>query len=457
MKKMRVFLALLAARLVRFALRITKRGGTALPGKVALKICPDLLTVLARDVKVLIVTGTNGKTTSCRIAEQLMQEAGYRYFANRGGANLVQGITTEFAMHACLSGRPKQEYAVIECDEAVMPEVCRRVQPVCILVTNVFADQVDRFGGVDHTVEVIRKGIMNAPAAAVCLNADCSMLAEMSEGLENPLFFYGVDVPLYRERVNEISDAPRCPKCGTDFAYRWHTYGHLGGFACPGCGFARPEPAVRVTRLVQSTLDGSRIEISLQGRRHTAAVAVPGGYNVYNAAGVASAGTALGLDDDVILRALGNFTCGFGRMEKMQLAGNAARMILVKNPAGCNQTLNFLSNIDGSALFVIAINDNVGDGTDIGWIYDADFEKLLGLGERLTGLYCAGARGAEMALRLKYAGFPMEKIRVFADYESLIAAMEEQTGDIVMMPTYSAMMELRGKLAARYGLKEFWE
>lgn len=454
---MRVFFALLAAKLTRFGLRLTHRGGTALPGKVALKICPDLLSRLAEKVSTVIVTGTNGKTTSCRIAEQLFAEAGLPYFANRGGANLKQGITTEFAMNANIFGRPKKPNAVIECDEAAMVQVCPEVKPVVILLTNVFSDQLDRFGDVRSTLDAIARGMAASPESVLCLNADCSLSASLPETLPNKVIYYGVECPVYREQVQELSDAPRCIRCGAEYEYSLRTYGHLGSFRCPQCGFERPHADVAITAIPHQGADSTFVTLRLGNATVPAEIAVPGGYNIYNAAGAAAAGLALDIDPLAVLGALANFRCGFGRMEKMDLNGVSARMILVKNPTGCNQALNFLANMEGDALFVVALNDRTGDGTDVSWIYDADFEKLLSLGDRLKGIYCIGDRGADMAVRLKYAGFPLQKLRVFGDYDTLIDAMCAQSAPVVMMPTYSAMMDLRGALAARFGLKEFWE
>ena len=455
--KLRVFFALLCARLARFALRLTKRGGTSFPGKLAMKLCPDILSVLAKDVDTVLVTGTNGKTTSCQIVEQLFEEAELPYFANKGGANLIQGIVTSFAMNATLFGKPKQRYAVMECDEATMPEVCRQVQPACILVTNIFSDQLDRFGSVETTLNVIKKGILAAPKATVCLNADCSLSSSMAEELPNELIYFGVEALLYRERVQEISDAPRCIRCGAEYEYSLRTYGHLGMFRCPRCGYERHEADVAVTAVLRQDTEGTGVRMRIRGSETEAEIAVPGGYNVYNAAGAVACALALDIPEATALRALAAFRCGFGRMEKMELGNCSARMVLVKNPAGCNQALNFLANMEGDALFVIALNDRAGDGTDVSWIYDADFESLLRLGDRLHAICCAGDRGADMAVRLKYAGFPVEKLRVYEDYDAMIDDMTAQDAPVVIMPTYSAMMELRARLVSRFALSEFWE
>ena len=453
----RVIIALLVAKLTRSLLRITGRGGTALPGRVALKLCPELLRYLAKDVNTILVTGTNGKTTSCRIVEQLLKEAELPCFANRGGANLAQGITTEFAMNTTITGKPKFPWAVIECDEAAAKSVCRSVRPKAILVTNVFSDQLDRFGDVSNTLESIRAGLKNAPEAILCLNADCSLSATLADELPNKVIWYGVETEIYRQRVDEVSDAPRCSICGSEYVYAWQTYGHLGGFRCSKCGFSRPAADVAVTQILEQTTDSTKVMIRLENKEFPAVISVPGGFNVYNTAGVAAVGLGLGIRTQAILRAPEMFHCGFGRMEKIDMDGVSGRMILIKNPAGCNQTLNFLTNLDGNALFVICLNDYPGDGTDISWIWDADFERLNTLGDRLTGVYCAGTRAAEMALRLKYAGIPVDKLQIFNDYDRMIDSICQQKEPVIMMPTYSAMLAFREKLGQRFHLKDFWE
>lgn len=453
----RIIIALIAARLVRTMLRITGRGGTAMPGRVALKLYPNLLTHLAKNVNTILVTGTNGKTTSCRIAEQLLIEAGIPCFANRGGANLAQGITTEFAMNATITGKPHFPWAVIECDEAAARNVCHSIQPRAILVTNVFSDQLDRFGDVTNTLESIRAGLKNAPNAVLCLNADCSLSATLADELPNKVVWYGVETEIYRQRVDEVSDAPRCSVCGSEYVYAWQTYGHLGGFRCSKCGFSRPAADVAVTQILEQTSDATRIMIRLENKEFPAVIGVPGGFNVYNTAGVSAVGLALGFSNNAILRAPEMFNCGFGRMEKIDMNGVSARMILIKNPAGCNQTLNFLTNLDGKSLFVICLNDFPGDGTDISWIWDVDFERLVKLEDRLSGVICAGTRGSEMAVRLKYAGLSLEKLRVFSDYDAVIDAICQQQDPVIMMPTYSAMLAFREKLSNRFDLKDFWK
>lgn len=455
--KIRTFIAVAACKISRFILRKIGKGGTNAPGKVILKIYPQILNVLARNVKTIIVTGTNGKTTTSRMIEQSLQESGIRYFTNKSGANMLSGITTEFAMNSTLGGKCKYEYALIECDEAAFKTVSKYVNSQCIVVTNVFRDQLDRYGEITHTINSILIGIKNSPAAVVCINGDCSLSVSMVDEITNEVIFYGVEEEIYQERVAEVSDAPYCIKCKTEYVYDYITYGHLGGFRCPGCGYHRPDTAVAVERVLECTPDNSVIQLRLKENSYTAVINLPGGYNIYNATAAAAAGVAMGLDDDVIVHALSSFEGGFGRMEKFTINGIDIRMILIKNPAGCNQVLNFLSNTDEPSLFVVALNDRYADGKDISWIWDVDFEKLTAIQDNLTEIWVTGIRADDMVLRFKYAGIPIGKIKVIKDYEVLIQEMISQQAPVYMMPTYTAMLDIREKFSKNFGFKEFWE
>ncbi len=457
MKKIRIFLALIACRLCRGLIRLLGRGGTDLPGRVALKICPDLLGVLAKTVTVVIVTGTNGKTTTSRMIEQAFIDAGISYFANKTGANLISGITAEFAMHSTLSGKCRHTHAVIESDEAAFKLVSKYIQPKAVLVTNVFRDQLDRYGEVTHTLNNIRIGLSNCKDATVCLNADDSLSASLASELPNRIVFYGVNVPIYKTRVDEVSDAPYCIRCKSEYVYDFVTYGHLGGYRCPKCGYQRPTPEVAVTELLHADTEHSEIVIELDGKRFDTNVNLPGGYNIYNAVSAMAAGKALELDPDLVCKSLSQFSCGFGRMEKFDIDGHSLRMILIKNPAGCNQVLNFLTDATEPFLFVACLNDRAFDGRDISWIWDVDFEKLTDMGDLLTGVYVSGVRADDMATRFKYAGIPQEKLRIIKDYSELCKACLEQDKPVFIMPTYTAMLDLRATISKNYGFKNFWE
>lgn len=429
-----------------------------MPGRIALKICPDLLGRLAEGVTTVIVTGTNGKTTTSRMIEQAMTESGISFFANKTGANLLSGVTAEFAANSgTLSGKCRFPYALIEADEAAFKQISTFVDAKTVVVTNVFRDQLDRYGEVTHTLDNIRIGISHSPNAVLCLNADDSLSASLRESAENPVIFYGVNTPIYSSRVSEVSDAPYCIHCKHEYVYDYVTYGHLGGYRCPNCGYQRPEPRIAVTQVLSSDAEQSRIVFGIDAQSYPASVNLPGGYNIYNAAACMAAGAAMGLKPETTVQSLSRFQCGFGRMEKFDIHGTPVRMILIKNPAGCNQVLNFLTNASTPAVFVACLNDKANDGRDVSWIWDVDFEKLLGMGEKLKAVYVSGIRAEDMALRFRYAGLPMEKLHVEKDYGKLMEQVTAQSDPVFVMPTYTAMLDLRDKISRTYGFKEYWE
>jgi len=454
----KAFIAIVLCKALRLVSRILKRGGTAMPGRWALKVCPELLELLARDVKTVVVTGTNGKTTSARIIEQAFQEADLPCFANRSGANLIDGITTEFVMNCDLFGRPEKRYAVIECDEGAARRVFGRLKPRVVVVTNLFRDQLDRFGEVTYTLQSIREGLEATPETLLCLNADCSLCSSLAKDLPNRAVYFGLDKGAVHSREKPAqSDASHCIRCSTAYDYDYVNYGHLGGFVCPSCGYRRHEADYAVTDVVEQRSDGSSVIMSIRGEKRLVSVNLPALYNVYNAAGALAAAVEMGISADDAVKALASFKCGFGRMEEFDLGGAKGKMMLVKNPTGCNQVLEFLQNIKEKFVLVISLNDRTGDGKDISWIWDTQFELLCGLGGRLEKIAIAGDRAAEMALRLKYAGIDGRYIFVEEDNDKLVQWMCAQDKDVYIMPTYSAMLDIRQAIVGHLGGSNFWE
>ena len=453
----RVSIAVLGCKFTRFALRLLGRGGTDFPGRVALKLCPGALGYLAKNVTTIVVTGTNGKTTTSRMIEQALADSGISYFANKSGANLLSGVTAEFAMHASITGKCKYDYAVIESDEAAFKTIGKLVNPKVVVVTNVFSDQLDRYGDIGQTLENIRIGISHSKDAILCLNADDSISGALAEGVENPVVFYGVDTPIYKSRVAEVSDAPFCRKCGHEYAYDYVTYGHLGGYRCPSCGCGRPEPQLSVSEVLVSDSEHSEVVFRDGEQTYPAVIGQPGGYNIYNACSAMACGKALGLDLTLTAKALSDFSCGFGRMEKFDIDGVSLRMILIKNPAGCNQVLNFLTEMTEPFVFAVCLSDKTQDGRDISWIWDVDFERLTAMGDTLSRVLISGNRADDMALRFKYAGMPMEKMEVIPDYLDLTKACVAHGKPCYIMPTYTAMLDLRSTISKNFGFKAFWE
>ena len=248
-----------------------------------------------------------------------------------------------------------------------------------------------------------------------------------------------------------------CPVCGGTYTYGYHIYAHLGGFRCPKCGYARPTPQYAVTEITAQDVDSSSVNMDLNGRDLFLHINLPAVYNIYNAAGAAAALDAFGFQRAEIAGALASFDCGFGRMEKFDLEGTPGRMMLVKNPAGCNQVLEFLQNIKEKFILVVCLNDRPADGTDVSWIWDADFEALAGMAGRLEQVIVSGDRAQDMRVRIKYAGIPDGQIQVERDYARLVEQIAGQELPVFLMPTYTAMLELRQVVIRHCGGTEFWK
>ncbi len=454
----RAFLAICLCRLLRGFSRLVHRGGTAMPGQWALRVCPNLLSILARGVKTVAITGTNGKTTTARMIEEGFARQGKNYFANRSGANLLSGITTEFVMNSTLFGKCKKEYAVIECDEAAAVKVFPQLKPQVVIVLNLFRDQLDRYGEVTHTLSNIRTALSSLPEPiTLCLNADCSLTASLADDLDHKARFFGIDkgaVPSGKK--SELSDASHCIRCKTEYEYDYITFGHLGGFRCPKCGYRRAEADYAVTDVAQQRADGSSIVIRADGKRYLAEVNLPALYNIYNAIAAIAAMTEMGITTEAAISAVASFKCGFGRMENFALGKGGAKVMLAKNPAGFNQLLSFLQNIPDKFVLVLCLNDRGADGTDISWIWDANFEELCNLAGTLEKVIVSGDRAADMAVRVKYAGVDPRFVTMEHDYERLVKELETEERPIYMIPTYTAMLELRETLIRHCGGDEFW-
>lgn len=430
-----------------------------MPGKVALKVKRNVLTDLSKNTRVIIVTGTNGKTTSCRIVEEGLIKSGKSYFINKSGANLITGITAAFIMNSTLLGKCKKEYAIIECDENAFKEVSRYICADVILVTNVFRDQLDRYGEVTHTLNAIKESVKNIPNAVVCLNADCSLTYSIAKEIPNKVVTFGVNVPFDKDsKPSEVSDAKYCIFCKHEYDYTYHTYGHLGGYFCKKCGYYRPVPDFSVDEISELKQDHSIVVANLNGSKNIIRVNIGGAYNVYNAIGCAAALTALGIDEKNVIDAIEQFNGAFGRMEQFEANGRKINIILVKNPAGFSQTMSFLSSIDDDFSLFISLNDNGADGRDVSWIWDVDFNGIFSK-SNVKNLYISGKRCYDMAIRVKYEGVGDRSIEVIENenYNKLLDIALKEERDVYIVPTYTSMMTMRPIIAKRLGGKEFWE
>src|SRR5579864_5716270 len=436
--------------------RITGRGGgTTLPGDVARAIDPAVLTELTQDLThgSVVITGTNGKTTTARLITWLLEGAGHKTVANRAGANLIFGVTAAALMQANPRARLDKDWGVFEIDEASLPKAIDEIRPKVALVLNLFRDQLDRYGELESIAKKIEKALSTLPENAIAiLNADDPRVAEIGLQLERKPLWYGLnDDTVARKQLPHAADARTCPKCGRTLIFDAVYVGHDGVYRCPNDDFARPEPQITATNIelngfdsLSATIEKTRFDVPLGGL-----------YNAYNVLAAVATARTLGLEPTYIAERLKIFRAAFGRQERMEFRGRKLNLVLSKNPAGFNETLRTAVDLAQGTCFLIGLNDRRADGTDVSWIWDVDFENLKG---KATALIPAGNRAHDMAVRLKYAEVTAEPPQTdpAKALDQIIKVTQE--GDTVhLLCTYTAMLELRAELVRRGWASPYWE
>lgn len=444
--------------------RLRRGGGTAIAGLVAERIDPRIVAHLARQAGAgaIAITGTNGKTTTSLMLNRIAAAAGLEPLHNRSGSNLMRGVAAMLAEEATLAGaipRADRRLAILEVDEATLPAIVRAVAPRVLLFTNLFRDQLDRYGEVDAVARSWERALADAPpGTTLVLNADDPAVAHLGKraGAADVLY-YGIDDAAAGGAGEEhASDFRTCLDCGAALAYDVTFYGHIGHWRCGSCDNARPAPSLRVTR-VELAGETTALDIALpDGATMHIELPLAGLYNAYNAIAAAAGAHALGLPRDAIAGALSSFSAAFGRQERFDIDGRDVRVLLAKNPTGMNQVLRTLAARPEEKRIVFLLNDGIADGRDISWIWDADFEIAQPLA---SWALAAGTRAEDLALRMKYAGYgadvPVERDAAAALRRGIGAT--PAGGTLWVIPTYTAMLEVRELLAARGGSRRFWE
>jgi UDP-N-acetylmuramyl tripeptide synthase len=325
-------------------------------------------------------------------------------------------------------------------------------------VTNLFSDQVDRYGGVENTLKEIRTGVERSPKSVLVLNAEDPLSASLAIDVPNKVVWYGLNDTVGTQGNVDLSDAGKCPKCGSDYEYDYHIYAHLGGFRCPQCGHRRQDADVAVSAITEKSSEGSvvRMRPGKKASEQDVRIALPAVYNIYNAAASVAAILALKLPAQEAVDALSSARASFGRLETFDLNGNRLQMILVKNPAGCNQAFSYITGLEEDFSAVLCLNNRTGDGHDISWIESTDYEKLVN-SPHLKKLYVGGDKAQDLYARLQKAGAADEALELFTDYSALVEKLKEEPNPVFLLPNYTAMMELRDALSPETGARDFWE
>ena len=474
---MRLAAGVAAAKAVGTLARTAGRGGgTSLPGKVLTRLEPHAIGRLAShlDRGSVVISATNGKTTTAAMVASILERTGARLVHNRAGANMAGGVASALANASRRGGRALSgDFGLFEVDEFWLGPVVEELEPRAMLLGNLYRDQLDRYGELE-TIADRWAAIVAARAGrtALILNADDPLVADLGrvhepapagrgegaagdDGADATIapgtVYFGVDDDsLALPELQHASDSKHCRRCGHAYVYSAVYLAHLGHYRCPNCGQQRPQPSVVATdvelrgiRSAAFTLRERRVELPL-----------PGLYNVYNALGAAALTLSLGVELDDVVGGLEAVEPAFGRAETLDLGGRPASLLLVKNPAGANEVLRTLALEGGELDLFGVLNDRTADGRDVSWVWDADWELLVGRVRRFT---CSGTRAAELALRMKYAGLDADRIHVVDELErGLDEALRHGDGPLYIVPTYTALLELRELLTRRGQVEAYW-
>jgi UDP-N-acetylmuramyl tripeptide synthase len=444
--------------------KLGKGGGTSAPGLVAERIDPAMLTKLTSRLAhgSIVIAGTNGKTTTSRMVADVFSANDMEVVHNRSGSNLVRGVVSAFVARASITGNPGGDVAVIETDEAAFPDIVRLVRPRVILLNNLFRDQLDRYGELDAIARMWKAALATVdPSTTVLFNADDPGLAEVVRGIPATTVPFGLSENRHvLDELPHAADAAVCRNCGADLEYRALYVSHLGDWTCPNCGHSRPDLAIAGHDIQLDGVESVRMQVDLAGEPVDFEIGVPGLYNAYNLVAAVAAARAFDVPTPTIAGAMRAFRSAFGRIERVSYRDRQLTIALVKNPVGFNEVLRMLTVNTGEFQVptLIAINDKDADGRDVSWLWDVDFEMLArGAGAIST----TGIRGSDMANRLKYAGVEPERILPLPDalnegLDRFVDSIPEGEQGYIL-PTYTAMLELRAILADRGAVESFWE
>lgn len=420
---MRKILAIWAAKLASSAAKMLGKNGSSMPGTIALKICPDILSRLSQDIEkdIIAVWGTNGKTTTNNMIYTVLTEQGYKVVCNKVGSNMLSGVVSAFISYSTLTGKVKADYACLEMDEAYARIILKYLTPTKIVITNLFRDQMDRYGEIDTTISYIQTALDKAKDATLILNGDDPLTASLGTNYKNTRY-YGITENIGLN-LNETREGRYCRACGHELKYDFYQYGQLGKYHCDKCGFSRPSPNydgknITVGDYVSFDVCSTHIDLPCKGV-----------YNIYNALAAFAFCDSCGIPKKDIASGLQKYRGQIGRMEEFTIKGKLVVFNLAKNPASFNQSIGNIINEKRTKDVIIGINDNDPDGNDVSWLWDVDFEKLKN--DSIKSYTTTGIRSKDMAVRLKYCDIDQSKMAVGKDTRQDIINAVNGSGECV--------------------------
>lgn len=398
---MRKLLAVWVAKLASVAGKLVGKKSSSTPGVIAMKICPSLISSLKKNITkgVIVTCGTNGKTTTNNLLNTALKKSGYTTICNDLGANMLGGVATTFAMACNIFGKFKADYAVLEVDEASARRVFKYIKPDVMVITNLFRDQLDRYGEIDKTIEFLNEAIDMSDGVKLVLNGDDPLLKQFGDGRE--AYYFGISEQVLPQ-VDETKEGRFCAKCGGEQEYNYFHYSQLGDYYCPHCGNKRPDinfPATNVdlSESMKFTVGSDNIDVNYRGF-----------YNIYNILAVYASLNVLGVKTENFNNILSDYKPQIGRMELIKIGNKPCILNLAKNPAGFNQAIQTVLLDKRKKDVIVAINDLANDGRDVSWLWDVDFDKLSEA--NLNTLTTTGIRLYDISLRFKYADVKVDNI-----------------------------------------------
>lgn len=444
--KIRRMAAVTAAKFTGYICKKMGRQGVTWAGKIALKLCPDILEQLSGQVreKIFVVCGTNGKTTTNNMLCAALEKEGKKVICNHTGSNMLNGVVAAFVLGAKWNGTLDADYACIEVDEASTKYIFPAIHPDYMVMTNLFRDQLDRYGEIDITMNILEEMMRKVSEMKVIVNGDDALSAYLAMDSGNPYVTYGISKPVVQFAANEIREGRFCKKCGERLQYSFYHYSQLGDYKCPKCGFQRPALQYDAYDVKVGEQLSFRVEDKLLSANYK------GFYNVYNILAAYAAIRTAGFSGNSFYEMLKSFNPENGRMEQFRIEGTGVMLNLAKNPAGFNQNISAVMQDKSPKDIMIVINDNAQDGRDISWLWDVDFDLLKE--ESIRSITVSGIRCQDMRLRLKYVDIPSE---LEPDVESAVkSCVKKGTGNLYVLVNYTALFSTRNILKKLEGEKK---